>query len=247
MRTFFPTLLLPTALLLAACTAAAPPAPAPAPAPATTAAALCNGTRWVARSAEYEAAAHQAFTLATERVEELAAGRAPGTWAVALDGDETVISNLTYQLEGERLGVGHTSARWAEWVERRQATAMPGAVAFLQRVRELGGRIAIVTNRHVSAQRATEDNLDALGVPYDVVLSMDRDREKEPRYDAVAEGTADPGLPPLDIVLWVGDNIMDFPDLDQGLKGGDAAAFADFGRRFILIPNPLYGSWEAGD
>ncbi len=47
------------------------------------------------------------------------------------------------------------------------------------------------------------------------------------------------------IVLWVGDNITDFPDLDQTVRTRPEEAFADFGRRFIVIPNPMYGSWES--
>ena len=39
---------------------------------------------------------------------------------------------------------------------RREATPLPGAAAFLARVRELGGRIAIVTNRLESECADTE-------------------------------------------------------------------------------------------
>jgi len=41
----------------------------------------------------------------------------------------------------------------------------------------------------------------------------------------------------------VGDNITDFPDLDQAIRLEKDPAFADFGRRFIVLPNPMYGSW----
>src|SRR5688500_8849376 len=89
--------------LLAACASTAPPASTPpaataAPttaataAPAASAAAqLADDVRWVRDSAEYRALAAQAYALANRRLDELVAGRQPGTWAVALDVDETVL------------------------------------------------------------------------------------------------------------------------------------------------------------
>ncbi len=44
--------------------------------------------------------------------------------------------------------------------------------------------------------------------------------------------------------MWLGDNIGDFPQLDQSVRLQSDAAFADFGTRFIVFPNPTYGSWQ---
>ena len=104
-------------------------------------------------SAEYEAAVRQAYRMAEDHVERAAAGRAASTWGVVLDADETVISNLTYQIE--RAGRPHDEDAWRAWVKRREATALPGAGAFLARVRALGGRIAIVTNRREPVARSS--------------------------------------------------------------------------------------------
>ena len=82
--------------------------------------------------------------------------REPGTWAVVLDADETVISNASYQLERARLGLPFTHESWNAWVKRREATPLAGAPAFMARVRALGGRIAIVTNRLQSECADTE-------------------------------------------------------------------------------------------
>jgi 5'-nucleotidase (lipoprotein e(P4) family) len=214
-------------------------------APAAAAAAdalLPDDVRWVADSAEYRAAALQAFALATERVEELAPGRAAGSWAVSLDGDETLIANTQYEIENARAGTDYAAESWGRWVARREATAVPGARAFLERVHELGGRIVVVTNRKEAERADTEANLRALELRFDVVLARTDDREKEGRWNAVAAGAA--GIPAAEIVLWVGDNIQDFPDLDQSLRGRPEAELAGFGRRFILLPNPMYGSWK---
>ena len=106
-----------------------------------------RSVRWVRGAAEYHAALYQAYRLATARVEQAAAARPQGSWAVVLDADETVIDNSTISSKRARLGLGFTAPSWNAWVKRREATPLPGAAAFLSRVKALGGRIAIVTNR----------------------------------------------------------------------------------------------------
>jgi predicted secreted acid phosphatase len=68
--------------------------------------------------------------------------------------------------------------------------------------------------------------------------------DKGPRFEAVARGTTPVGLPPLEVVAFVGDNIRDFPGLGQAIRAQPDAAFAPFGTRFFLLPNAMYGSWE---
>ncbi|HET7746393.1 MAG TPA: 5'-nucleotidase, lipoprotein e(P4) family, partial [Vicinamibacteria bacterium] len=68
---------------------------------------------------------------------------------------------------------------------------------------------------------------------------------KNPRFERVQKGTAAEGLPPLEVLLWIGDNIQDFPGLRQDVVRADPeAALAPFGTRYFAIPNPMYGSWE---
>jgi predicted secreted acid phosphatase len=45
-------------------------------------------------------------------------------------------------------------------------------------------------------------------------------------------------------VAFLGDNIRDFPGLGQSVREQPDQAFAAFGTRFFLLPNPMYGSWE---
>ena len=45
-------------------------------------------------------------------------------------------------------------------------------------------------------------------------------------------------------MAFVGDNIQDFPGLSQAIRKQGDEAFADFGARFFVLPNPMYGSWE---
>ena len=208
---------------------------------------------WARTSAEYQAVLEQTFRAAGERLEQMAEGRAPGTWGISSDADETLIDNSQYQLEIGRRGESFAQESWNEWIQRRAAPALPGAVAFTRRVRELGGVVAVVTNRRTHQCAPTADNLRAVGITFDVVLCRLDDGQKEPRFDALTAGRAaqwpdaqwngdDPGA--IELLMWLGDNIGDFPDLDQQDRGKEEA-FTDFGKRFFALPNPMYGSWEA--
>ncbi|MFQ5526350.1 MAG: 5'-nucleotidase, lipoprotein e(P4) family [Thermoanaerobaculia bacterium] len=199
---------------------------------------------WVRNSAEYRALLEQSYRLAGEVIEKRSADREPGAWAVAVDADETLISN-SQQSKEQALGKpGSFEERWDEWVRRRAAPALPGAIEFLERVRELGGRIAVVTNRREHHCEATADNFRAIELPFDVVLCRGETGDKRPRWQRVVEGKAKDGLPPVEILMWLGDNIHDFPDLDQELRFTGPEGFTEFGDRFFILPNPLYGSWE---
>jgi 5'-nucleotidase (lipoprotein e(P4) family) len=201
---------------------------------------------WVRDAAEFHAVVLQTYRAATGRVEEQAAARTAGSWAVILDADETVINNLQYQIERGRLGLGFTPESWNAWVKRREATPLPGAARFLARVRELGGRIAIVTNRLGSECDDTEAVFRAHALMYDVMLCRPdgTPSDKNPRFAAVERGQAFGLAAPLDVVVVIGDNIHDFPGLSQQTRAGGDAAFGDFGVRFFLVPNPMYGSWQ---
>jgi 5'-nucleotidase (lipoprotein e(P4) family) len=259
---------LPLALALAAgCrtsdparVAGSPPAPAPAPAATTAPVSSSRGTvpveswpcpkvpdsvHWSRNSAEHRAALLQAYRLAAAQLDQAVGTRKPGQWAVILDADETVIDNSLYQRERAVLGLAYNRESWTEWCERRVAPPLPGAVAFLQKVHAMGGLIAIVTNRREAVCPATADDFKKYGIPYDAMLCKPETAsdEKEPRFDAVKSGAAIAGHGPLEVVMWVGDNIQDFPEQGQELRTAAESALDAFGSRFIVIPNPMYGSW----
>ena len=188
----------------------------------------------------------QAYRVATMHVEAEARTRTAGTWAVVLDADETIISNVTYQQERARQGLAYSTESWAAWVRRREATPLPGAAAFLTRVRALGGRIAVVTNRLQSECDDTAAVFARYQLIYDAMLCRQNGTpsDKNPRFQAVAAGQTPAGASPLEVVAFVGDNILDFPDLGQSVKEKGEAGLAAFGSRFFMLPNPMYGSWQ---
>ncbi len=222
--------------------AAAAPQPSPTPAPARVPEAI----RWVRDSAEHRALFLQVYREATKHVEREAAKYEVGTWAVVLDVDETVIDNSGYEVERVEARLPFDSESWHEWVARRQGVPLPGAAAFLARVHALGGKIAIVTNRMQSECPDTEAVFRAHGLVFDVMLCKPdgSPSDKNLRFEAIARGTTGAGLPPLEIVEFLGDNILDFPRLSQAIKKEGDDAFAEFGVRFFLLANPMYGSWN---
>ncbi len=235
----------------AGCATAPAPPPGPRDDPASSAVGeepfrVSKAVRWVRDSAEHRGLFLQVYRAAAAHVEDRAAVCEDGTWAVIADADETILDNSVYQVEREQQGLGFTRESWHEWTERREAVPLPGARAFLARVRMLGGRIAIVTNRRESECLDTEAVLQTHGLVYDVILCRPDDgpSDKSARFAAVATGTTPAGLPPLEIVAVLGDNIRDFPGQSQMLRTQGEDVFNDFGARFFVLPNPMYGSWE---
>lgn len=234
---------------VAACRATAPsipPSPPDALGESGPPIRISKAVRWVRGSAEHRALFLQVFRWATAHVEREAATHEPGTWAVVVDADETVLDNSLYQVERAQEGLGFTPESWRAWTERREAVPLPGAVAFLARVQELGGRIAVVTNRRVAECPDTEAVFHEHGLVYDVMLCRPDDgpSDKDARLEAVARGTTAAGFPPLEIVAVLGDNVRDFPGRSQSLRDEADEAFDDFGASFFVFPNPMYGSWE---
>jgi len=236
--------LLFVAVALTGCATAGPPSRPEEPAAASTSRPLSKSTHWMGSSSEYQALVRQTFSLAAQRLREVVVDKEPDTWAVVVDADETVVSNIEYDKELTRLGLESDDELWDAWVARRAAPPLPGAIDFLGLVHELGGRIAVVTNRLHQHCPDTEANFRAFNIPFDVMLCRRDDRQKEPRWEMVRTGTASPELPPLEIVMWIGDNIRDFPSLDQSDRHRGDRAFVDFVSLYFVMPNPLYGSWE---
>ncbi|HEY4218614.1 MAG TPA: HAD family acid phosphatase [Gemmatimonadaceae bacterium] len=235
------------ALMLGGCISVATSSARPTPPRATQTAAarpLPNDVRWFRTAAEYRALAEQTYAVAGDHLPTLTRGLAAQSWGVILDADETVIDNSEYERRRAVLDSPYTAPTWDVWVNERAAPAIPGAVAFAKRVRELGGRVVIVTNRTMAQCDATRANLASDGIVTDAVVCQPQgESDKNPRFDRVQNGTAVPGMPALKIVEWLGDNILDFPHLSQTSRN-DPAALAEFGSRYFILPNPMYGSWQ---
>jgi acid phosphatase len=262
-----------TLALLAACATPAPRAPAPAPAPAAPVAAEnyefdnLGAVVWMRTAAEAEALHRQSYAMARRALDMAladpswtAATEQSGDYsrlppAVIVDVDETVLDTSDYMVERFRSGRSFDKADWNRYVQRENATPVPGALDFLRYAASKGVTVYYVSNRSVADAAAgladevepTRRNLAKFGFPNtdsaQTFLFRNKPRgwqEKSPRRAEVAKTHR--------IVMLVGDNLYDFIDIENADRDKRALAVqkhaAWLGTRWIVMANPSYGSWE---
>jgi 5'-nucleotidase (lipoprotein e(P4) family) len=206
---------------------------------------LVMATLWMQTSAEYRASSYQAFNLARTNLDTfLASHTGSKPVAVIVDADETVIDNSAYEAFLIGNDFGYSSKTWTSWMAAAQATAVPGALEFLNYAKGKGVDIFYVTNRKMVGYEGTEKNLKALGFP-DVdkkhLLLRTKSSDKQPRRDMVAKD--------YEIAFLMGDNLNDFLSVFAKKSVADRLAEVDkikemWGQKFIVLPNPTYGEWE---
>ena len=182
----------------------------------------------------------EAYHAATEAARSFSQGLAAQSWGVILDVDETVLDNSEYMRRLALTGKQFDPHTWDAWVQERNATALPGAKKFIDSVLDqMHGQIVLVTNRVQAQCDATEVNLRRVQLRYSRIL-CDRagTGDKNDRFRSIVNG--DSGTAPLNVLIWIGDNIRDFPNLDQASPGD----LGQFGMRYFALPNPMYGSWQ---
>lgn len=252
--------ILAAACLTAACAASRADPSATEPPRARAEHPTLYATLWVQTSAEYRATAWQAYAAARE---SLLRALADPSWtaaveqegrdfaglppAVVLDVDETVLDNTPFQARMILDGATFDPQAWTVWVDEAAAPPVPGAREFLRLVDSLGVAAFYVTNRDEAHEAATRRNLEGAGLPVDpevdtVLTRGEREgwtSDKSSRREAVAERYR--------IVLVIGDDFNDF--VAARLPRADRERLADryrdrWGERWIVLPNPNYGSWE---
>jgi len=230
------------------------------------------GLLWVKYSAEYEAIARQVYQSATDALpgfiedkswsalpEQTDAEELPA--AVILDVDETVVSNVDFQLAFER-----PFANWKldEWASRTDAVAIPGVKDFVDAARDLGVTVFFITNRPCQLiagvddpcpqKQTTIDGIMEIGLATDaahVLLSEEQgwNREKSTRRNFVAQTYR--------VIMLVGDDLSDFIPCVRSSPNPPCTAAATSARRrhsvveharywgkgWYILPNPMHGSW----
>lgn len=227
-----------------------------------------NATLWQQHAMEYRAGAIQAWHSAaaalplalkdkswTAALEQQKAPRS--RWkklppAVVVDVDETVLDNSPGQGRFIAAGPGrYTPELWRAWTAERKAQSVPGAVEFLRLAGQKGVTVFFITNRSAEEQEDTRANLLAQGFAVgpargdlgDTLLVRGERSEwgsdKTSRREAVARHYR--------IILLGGDDLNDF--LPARVSPSERLALAMpyeawWGKRWIILPNPMYGSWE---
>ncbi|AZI14804.1 5'-nucleotidase, lipoprotein e(P4) family [Avibacterium paragallinarum] len=205
------------------------------------------GLNWVQQSGEYQALAYQAFNMAKIAFDQAKATKGKKK-AVVVDLDETMMDNSAYAGWQVQTGRSFNGDDWTRWVNARQTAAVPGAVEFNNYVNSHNGKVFYVSNRKDAIEKAaTLDDLKTLGFvgASEDVLYLKKEKSNKLARFAEIEKLG------YDIVLYVGDNLNDFGDATYHKSNAERRAFVQqnrkqFGKTFIVLPNPNYGDWEGG-
>ncbi len=235
------------------------------------------GINWVQQSGEYQALAYQAFNLAKFAYDQ-ALDQQIENLSVVVDLDETILDNSPYQASLIGTNKSFEIDTWNQWIKVKQATAIPGAIEFINYVTSHQGKVFFVSDREVSSnnsknndlEKATIKTLLKLGVmdvteeitllkgEFSRMINGKADYSKKWRFDAIRTGQAD-GIN-HNIVIFVGDNLNDFSEIDKynnNIRKKFVAEFKEyfgffvgnnsqFKPAYIVLPNPVYGAWENG-
>ena len=233
------------------------------------------GIQWVKHAAEYQAIGTQVYGKATADLprfiedkswDALRGYGAPSNLpeAVVLDVDETVVSNVDFQLTFERPFENHKLDTWSSNYRSRP---IAGVREFVEAARAAGVIVFFVTNRPCERKYGTDDpcpqkqttidDIREVGIDVDadhVMLSGERpgwDREKRVRREYIANTHR--------IIMLIGDDFGDFvpcarkkivaPCTVAATRASRAAALEKYrefwGNGWYILPNPMHGSWTS--
>lgn len=198
---------------------------------------------WQQRSSEYKALCFQAYNIARIRLDESLAQAGSQPLAIVTDIDETVLDNSAYNVHIALKGQVYSEQTWKEWTAKAAADTVPGALSFLQYAAGKGVQVFYISNRSATERDVTLKNLQQWHFPFadnEHLLLKTTTSGKEARRTQVAQTHR--------IVLLLGDNLGDFAEMfDKQVVDKRTAltqqSAADFGNRFIVLPNPMYGDW----
>ncbi len=235
-------------VLLTGC-ATVPSAPAPTGAPCNFGLALVNASLWVQLAAEFDANALQTYNAARRAVDVAVAAGGNRPLAVILDIDETSVDNTAFEGRMVRKGITYDKTDWQQWVRESRAKAIPGATEFVAYAHARGVKAFFITNRDTVEEAATRKNLETLGFPLDVaednVLTKG---EREEWKTSDKSGRREWVASRYRVAAVIGDDLNDFVDAHSASQQERDALVTrnapEWGSRWFIIPNPMYGSWE---
>lgn len=210
-----------------------------------------GGVLFHQKAAEYRALTYQAFNLAKMRVDmdkklrkKLPKAERKKPRAIVIDADETILDNSPYFGKLMKTRQRLTIQSLKEWKDLIRAKAVPGSLEFLRYAKKKKFDIFYVSNVPNSFKPVTIEQLKKLGFPDategNVMLITDKS-SKEPRRQKVAETHR--------IVMLIGDSLNDLSVAFEGKSVADRFSEVDkvkndWGSKFIVLPNVMYGAWE---
>lgn len=209
---------------------------------------MLQASVWFKHSGENRALQYQAFNYAKLMVQKYlykkSKSKSKKKPAIVVDVDETILNNVPYQEFLVKTGESYP-VKWFDWVKQARAEPIPGSVEFLQYAHKKGFEIFYVSNRKVRAVDATYKNLIAYKLPAKKknLLFREKKSSKKSRRNLITSKN-------YEIVLLIGDNLNDFADVFDETSMEKRIKLVDklkrqFGKKFVVLPNPLYGDWEA--
>jgi len=196
------------------------------------------------RAAEYKALCAQAYNIARLRVDEAIQKPSSKPFAVITDIDETVLDNSPYAVHQALQGKDYEPASWFEWTDKATADTLSGALSFFNYAASRNVEVFYITNREEQERKATLKNLQAFHFPFaddkHLILKQSISSKEERREKVAADYT---------IILLLGDNLADFSKLfdkksEEERDKNVQLLSAEFGKKFIVLPNANYGGWE---
>jgi 5'-nucleotidase (lipoprotein e(P4) family) len=196
------------------------------------------------KASEYKALTLQAYNIAYQRLDAATAQPTTKPFAVVTDVDETVLDNSPYNVHQALLRNTYNDTSWTHWTSLADADTVPGALSFFKYAASKNVEVYYITNRSSAEQKSTINNLKKWNFPYADeahVLTKTTTSSKDARRAQVAADH--------NVLLWFGDNLGDFEGLfdHQSSEKRDSLVTqqaADFGKRFIVLPNAMYGEWQ---
>ena len=198
------------------------------------------------RAAEYKALCFQAYNMAKMRLDEAIKHHGKKPLAVVTDIDETLLDNSPYDAFRAVNNLDYDSKTWKQWTAKAICDTVPGAPSFFKYAASKGVTVFYITNREEDERAGTLKNLQLYHLPYtdNAHLFLKQDvSSKESRRQQV--------LKKYNIVLLCGDNLPDFDALydnkpsEENRMTTTERLKKQFGSRYIVIPNPSYGDFEA--
>ena len=216
---------------------------------------------WTQTAIEHEVLYQQIYAAATRQLQPALAdpewdalAQAPRDLsglppALIVDIDETLLDNTPVNAKAVVDGGAYDYAEWYRWVEKAEARALPGSVAFMQAAARLGITAYYLTNREPGQEADTLRNLRQAGFPIEDIGQIltagtaiggcqQAGSDKTCRRQWVGERAR--------VLLMVGDSYGDFiaaPNRLDAQRQAAAPYRAWFGQRWFLLPNPTYGGW----
>lgn len=199
---------------------------------------------WQQRSGEYKALCYQAYNIAKFRLARELENKHNRKRAVVFDIDETILDNSREGAYQVKNNLAWSTKSEDAAIKRAESEAIVGARDFIEFAIQNRVEVIYLSNRRIDQINDTIENFKKLSIKYkpENMYFMNGDWSKEKRREMIRKK--------FDVILYFGDNLHDFDAaFDSRIESERNAAVEshsqDFGEKFIVLPNPMYGDWES--